>query len=288
MSFGSHASDRGCRGRTFLLAVHLDELAALPRRGRRAEEKRPRAFQSFSNDALPGTRPCFQPVGIQRCDTRIEMERATRPSPSSGCQWFIRWWTKSKPNRTSSGPLRPGRVGVERATGRCGREVPAFGIPEVGKPEMKIGGMPLSRGSGPLVPGCQHFRAKVGAEVRGSTSCPNLVQPNVPSITRVGDRQVCPMPAICTSVEPSPRPPRETRASRLPRLVAVDQRIHRAVLEPDLVIGIAVPVHLRVEVAAVQALNPGVEVVVVVPGLVGASARAPAASSSVRSTATAE
>ena len=62
---------------------------------------------------------------------------------------------------------------------------------------------------------------------------PNLVQPNVPSITKVGETvQGLSDAANLHERGPSPRPPR-TRTLPLPHQpeVAVHQRVHRRVLE---------------------------------------------------------
>ena len=48
-----------------------------------------------------------------------------------------------------------------------------------------------------------------------------------------------------------------------------ERRAHDAVLEPELVLVIPVPVDLGVDIVAVQALGAGVEVVAVFPGKVG-------------------
>ncbi len=79
---------------------------------------------------------------------------------------------------------------------------------------MYSGGMPLSRGSGPLVPGIPRTsNPKLVPRSGGVTSWPNRVQPKVPSRTRFGDTvYVCPIPAICTRVLPSPTPPSQTHS----------------------------------------------------------------------------
>src|SRR5437762_12579739 len=83
------------------------------------------------------------------------------------------------------------------------------GLPSVENPVIFKGGMPLSRGSGPLVPGIPRIsEPKLVPRSGGFTSCPNRVQPSVPSIRNVGETvYVCPIPAICTSVSPVPSPP---------------------------------------------------------------------------------
>src|SRR5205807_8100178 len=48
-----------------------------------------------------------------------------------------------------------------------------------------------------------------------------------------------------------------------------ERRAHDAVLEPELVLVIPIPVDLGVDIVAVQALGAGVEVVAVFPGMVG-------------------
>src|SRR5262245_29429359 len=55
----------------------------------------------------------------------------------------------------------------------------------------------------------------------------------------------------------------QTSASGLAQAeIAVDQRIHHAVLEPDLMVSTPVPVDLRVQVVAIQPLRTAVKEVV--------------------------
>ena len=49
-------------------------------------------FQSFSNDGRVSLEPNgrLELLRVQGGHTGVEVKRAAGPSPSSGCQWFIR------------------------------------------------------------------------------------------------------------------------------------------------------------------------------------------------------
>src|SRR5262245_36571613 len=59
-------------------------------------------------------------------------------------------------------------------------------------------------------------------------------------------------------------------ASRAQAEIAVNQRVHNAVLEPEIVLLAPVPIDLAIEVVAVQALRARDEIIVCVPGQVWA------------------
>src|SRR4029453_284443 len=128
----------------------LPEADGVPRRNA------PKAFQSFSNDGVSPWNPTVlaSASGLRAVTPGSKWNAPRGPSPSSGCQWFIRWWTKSKPNRMSCDPFA--QVALALAVYDWSLRYSGFqpsGLPRSEKPEMYMGGMPLSRGSGPLVPG---------------------------------------------------------------------------------------------------------------------------------------
>src|SRR5262245_38629876 len=77
------------------------ELVGVPRR------KPANPFQPFSNDGVPPWNPTLEAsVAGFRAVTAFPNEKDPRgPEPSSGCQMFIRWCMKSKPNRMSCAPF---------------------------------------------------------------------------------------------------------------------------------------------------------------------------------------
>ena len=115
--------------------------------------------------------------------------------------------------------------------------------------------MPLSRGSGPLVPGMPSTsEPKFVPRSGGSTAWPNRVHPNVPSIRNLGDDRVGVADAreLHERVAVAVAAVAQALAAGLAKAeVAVDQRVHQAVLEPELMPLVAVPVDLGVEVVAV-------------------------------------
>src|SRR6476660_286486 len=101
-----------------------------------------RPFQSFSNDGVSPSNPTVasSASGFKAVTPGSKWNAPRGPSPSSGCQWFIRWWTKSKPNRTSWDPFA--QVALALAVYDWSLRYSGFqpsGLPRSEKPEMKIG-----------------------------------------------------------------------------------------------------------------------------------------------------
>ena len=144
--------------------------------------------------------------------------------------------------------------------------------------------MPLSRGSGPLVPGMpSDVQSEVGAEV-GRLHVLAESRPAERPVNQEGRRDGVGLADAGdlherVAVAETAAGAQAIAACRAEAEVAMHQRVHDAVLEPQLMPFIAVPVDLGVDVVAVQALGTGVEVVGSVARLVRVEEPAPASSS---------
>jgi hypothetical protein len=66
-----------------------------------------RPFQSFSNEGVPSWNPTLasSASGFNAVTPGSKVNAPRGPAPSSGCQCFIVWCRKSKPNRMSCSPF---------------------------------------------------------------------------------------------------------------------------------------------------------------------------------------
>ena len=131
--------------------------------------------------------------------------------------------------------------------------------------------MPLSRGSGPFVPGIpsNRFRnstrdratahsGQIGSSRASRQSGSWAIRYRFARCRRLHERVAGADAAVA-----------QTFAACIAQAeVAVNQRVHDAVLEPELVPLVAVPVDLGIDVVAVQTLRAGVEIVVDIASLV--------------------
>src|SRR5262245_4739816 len=180
---------------------------------------------------------------------------------------------KAKPDIMSA--LRPAGIRIE-CVGLviAKRRVPSFGIAEGRIVRHRKRWHTAFAWIRPVCPGNpQHLASEVGAEVR----CLHVLAKSGPAegpvdqeVRRDGiglsDARYLHERVAVTDASGA----QTWAASRAQAEVAMNQRVHDAVLEPEIVLLTPVPIDLAIEVVAVQALCAGFEIVVYVPGQVWA------------------